>query len=544
MKKITLGMLLLFCASAFSQITLIDPAGDGGFESGTTFTANGWTSVNPSGNNRIWYVGTGQTGFTGSRAAFIGNNATTVGNATAMRTVHFYRSITVPAGAENIVLSFKYKQAVSDFFFGSYYDYISVYTGNTAPVNGSLPSGTLQFGPFPDTDVTTFTTQTVTLPNNLAGTTTNLIFTFVADNVAAHGYGAVDDISLTYVLPSCQSPSNLDYTQLTPTGVNLTWTASATASAGYQYYYSTSATAPTATTTPTGSVATGTTASITGLTAATEYNFWVRSNCGDGFSSWVGPLNLSTLCVPNDIPYFLGFEDLSVLNCIAIQDLNGATTWSLFTDGEEGAATGTNSVRYNWDGATAGDDWFFLNGLNLTANQSYTLTFKYKSSNGPDLLENLEVKLGSAPDVATMTLGTIISLPGIDSAVADPFETATGTFTPTTTGVFYIGFHNYSIPDQAFLYIDDISVDVTLSTDEFATKNIKYYPNPIKDILNLSHNQDITSAEVYNLMGQKVLSQEINSPQAQINMSSLPTGTYIVKVKSFEQFQTLKITKQ
>lgn len=546
MKKITLGTLLLFCFSAFSQITLISPAGDGGFETGTTFTANGWTAVNPGGNNRIWYVGTGQAGYTGTRAAFIGNSATSVGMATANRTVHFYRSITIPSGAENITLSFKYKQAVADFVAGDYYDYIAVYTGNAVPTNGALPTGTLQFGPFPNANLTTFTTQTVVLPNNLAGTTTNLIFTFVADNVAEHGYGAVDDISLTYELPACQTPSNLDYTGLSASGINLTWNASATATSGYDYYFSTDATAPTSATTPSGSVATGTTATISTLSPQTEYNFWVRSNCGSStFSSWTGPLNVTTLCTPQNVPYTLGFEDTTALGCIAIDDVNGATSWSLFTGGGNGVATGTNSVRYNWDATSPGDDWFFLNGLNLTGNQQYTLTFKYKSSNGPTLLEDMEVKYGTYPDAVSMTSGTIVTLTGIDSAVADAFETSTTNFTPATTGVYYIGFHNYSIPDQAFLYVDDISVDVALSRDDFSTEAIKHYPNPVKDLLNLSYSQDISSAEVYNLMGQKVLSQEINAPQAQINMANLPSGTYIVKVKSSsEQIQTLKISKQ
>ncbi|MFP9100719.1 hypothetical protein ACLI09_16845, partial [Flavobacterium sp. RHBU_24] len=196
------AFLLLGFLQSYGQ-TLISPTGDGGFENGTTFAANGWTVVNhPTNTNRVWYVGTGQTGYTGNRCAFIGNSATNVGSSGATRTVHIYRSITVPVGATNIVLSFKYKQAAADVFSGTPYDYIAVYTSTGTPSSGSLPSGTgtaLQFGPYPIANVTSFTAQTVTLPNALAGTTTNLIFTFNADNVAPDGYGAIDDVSLTYV---------------------------------------------------------------------------------------------------------------------------------------------------------------------------------------------------------------------------------------------------------------------------------------------------------------------------------------------------------
>lgn len=200
MKKITLLLLLLSSLYGFSQVTLINPNGDGGFETGATFAENGWTAIGPPTNmNRRWYCGTGQDGYTGARCAFIGNNETTVGTATGGKKVHLYKSITIPTGATNIVLSFKYKQAVSDYSNTTYYDYITVSTGNDIPTTGQVYStGTVHFGPFPDVDIPDFTTQTVTLPNSLAGTTTNLVFSFICDNVDPVGYGAIDDVSLVY----------------------------------------------------------------------------------------------------------------------------------------------------------------------------------------------------------------------------------------------------------------------------------------------------------------------------------------------------------
>ncbi|RYD97074.1 MAG: T9SS sorting signal type C domain-containing protein [Sphingobacteriales bacterium] len=194
------ALLLLSIAPAVGQTVLISPTGDGGFENGTTFAANGWTAVNGTNTARVWYAGTGKTGYTGNRAAFIGDNATTVGTTTGGRTVHLYRSVTLPVGATNIALSFKYKQEVSDVSGTTIYDYIAVYTSTAVPVNGTLPTGTPHFGPFPNVAVPNFTTQNVTLPNSLAGTTVNLIFTFKADGVSPHAYGAVDDISLSYIL--------------------------------------------------------------------------------------------------------------------------------------------------------------------------------------------------------------------------------------------------------------------------------------------------------------------------------------------------------
>ena len=42
-----------------------------------------------------------------------------------------------------------------------------------------------------------------------------------------------------------------------------------------------------------------------------------------------------------------------------------------------------------------------------------------------------------------------------------PVPGATIDFTPASNGVYYLGFHCTSIADQAFLYVDDVSVDLT-----------------------------------------------------------------------------------
>ncbi|HUM48163.1 MAG TPA: hypothetical protein PLD84_14630, partial [Chitinophagales bacterium] len=78
--------------SLYGQSTsLISATGNGGFESGTTFAANGWTEVNGTQPNK-WYVGTGPTGYTGTRCAFMSKNGTghsyNINNAAVS---HFYR---------------------------------------------------------------------------------------------------------------------------------------------------------------------------------------------------------------------------------------------------------------------------------------------------------------------------------------------------------------------------------------------------------------------------------------------------------------------
>lgn len=87
--------------------------------------------------------------------------------------------------------------------------------------------------------------------------------------------------------------------------------------------------------------------------------------------------------------------------------------------------------------------------------------------------------------------------------------------------------------------ISSCNLSVTVVSDY----KISYYPNPVKDIFNLSYSEDIVSISVMNTLGQLVLSQNIGSNNAQIDMSTLPSGNYFVKVESSEVMRTVKVIK-
>ncbi|WP_293871816.1 IPT/TIG domain-containing protein [Flavobacterium sp.] len=332
--KTVLVLILMFFADVVTSQTLISPAGDGGFESGITFAANNWSVANGGNPKRNWYVGTGQSGFTGLRCAFIGNNTTTVGTDGSARIQHLYKSITVPAGATNIQLSFKYKQAVSDYAAGIYYDYISVYTDVVAPTGGTAPGGTLVFGPYPNANTTTFTTQSATLSNALAGTTTNLIFTFNCDNLPPDGYGAVDDISLTYTPAPMPTITNLLLpssgcvgSNITITGTNFTGATAANVKIGG---------------TPVASITSNTgTTIIAVIGAGTTGTVSVTTAGGTATSIGVFSVN------PN--PAAIGGGAATVctgVNTIAFTDATAGGTWS--------TSSGTGSASISAGGIATG----------------------------------------------------------------------------------------------------------------------------------------------------------------------------------------------
>ena len=84
----------------------------------------------------------------------------------------------------------------------------------------------------------------------------------------------------------------------------------------------------------------------------------------------------------------------------------------------------------------------------------------------------------------------------------------------------------------------------SLSTDGFDTSGLKYYPNPIRDILTIEYKNSMDRVTVYNLLGQKVLTQEANSKEVQLNMSSLANGSYVIEIRSKKQTQFVKVIKK
>ena len=58
---------------------------------------------------------------------------------------------------------------------------------------------------------------------------------------------------------------------------------------------------------------------------------------------------------------------------------------------------------------------------------------------------------------------------------------------------------------------------------------LKVYPNPTSNVLNIE-GEGMTGIEVYNMMGQRVMTQETDGNAAQINTESLSNGVYFIRI--------------
>lgn len=83
-----------------------------------------------------------------------------------------------------------------------------------------------------------------------------------------------------------------------------------------------------------------------------------------------------------------------------------------------------------------------------------------------------------------------------------------------------------------------------MGVNSFDKNSLSIYPNPVKDVLNVSYKSEIAEAKIYNLLGQEVLSKTINSGDFNLNVSSLATGSYVVKLIANEGQHSFKLIKE
>src|SRR5690606_9975497 len=83
-----------------------------------------------------------------------------------------------------------------------------------------------------------------------------------------------------------------------------------------------------------------------------------------------------------------------------------------------------------------------------------------------------------------------------------------------------------------------------LGISDLSSFDFTYYPNPVKDVLNISAKKNVESVSVFNLAGQKVVNNAKVS-NGQIDVNALTAGTYVFRITlEGGQVETFKIIKK
>ena len=84
----------------------------------------------------------------------------------------------------------------------------------------------------------------------------------------------------------------------------------------------------------------------------------------------------------------------------------------------------------------------------------------------------------------------------------------------------------------------------TASIDRLKKYDFSFGPNPTEDLIYLSASKNIGNVEIFNLVGQKLLSTDLRASKGNLDISNLSRGIYIMNVAIDKNVGTYKLIKR
>lgn len=338
------------------------------------------------------------------------------------------------------------------------------------------------------------------------------------DPCATYGYGETEDYDITIVpQTTCPVATNASATVIAAYSAQLEW-SSGCGHVSWDVFVTVAGGTPGS---PTHLNVTSPLV-VTGLTAFTAYEFYVLAHCDTtGDSIWAGPFAFTTAPEPvaNDecdtaFSLTVGgtFDDNVVLatNAGATQSLGQPTP---------------DCAAFNF----GGDVWY-----SVVVPDSGSVTIETRQETGSPVADT-----GLAVYSGGCELLTALGCSDDEGNGAFSMLSLTG-LTPGTT--IYARAWEYANDTLGTFNIS--AYDASLGNDSVSQRTFAIYPNPVRDVLNLSAQTEISQVAVFNLLGQQVLQQKFSATVGQLDMTPLSAGTYLVKITSGNQVQTLKVIKE
>lgn len=430
-------------------------------------------------------------------------------------------AITLPSGSSTLYWQ---ARAYDATYPDSYRVYVST-TGNT-PSNFTTPLLTVGNGTSTG-ESNTWQNKTLDL-SSFAGQTIYIAFQNFSNDMF------LLEIDNVYVVSgTCPSPDRL----MTNSNIGLNsgtfnWTAATGGITEYEYSWGSPGHTPAVTNTVTNNSLT-----MNSLTPNTRYQYFVRSKSGTNRSGWIGPYSLFT-AIAGAPSYNYGFDNA---NGYSLDGWSGA--WS--SNNAAGNPQAGTQMLFSNSSTTVGtptNRWLFSRPIHLEANSNNVIKFFLRHFSTTTNAQSIKMTVGNQPVVANQTNTLWTSTTFANTAWTE----YTVNYTPTSTGVYYFGFHHFTpgVAGSVSLGLDSFSLTSTLSNEIFDSNSFSIYPNPTSSVLNISNpnNVEIKNISVVDINGRIVKNQ--SDSLSQINVSDLNAGVYFVTIEAAEGKTTKKFIKQ
>ena len=421
-----------------------------------------WGNWQTASNNTVnWYRGIVSNG-NSSNTMYLSadNGATNSWTRNVITNVAAYRDIDFGTDTHSYTLNFSYR---GGGHLTSVYDGVAVLLVDPATVvdipNTYLGSPWGQIHIVHARGDSVWSTHTLQF-DHISGVKRLVFYHF--NNAATSGYmdipPAIDDISVEVQL--CERPYDLTSTAATDHSVTLQWNGDDTAIYVIDYR-------PAGTTgTDIFDTVVGLSHTVSGLSANTSYNFWVKKRCDDTtYSNWTSNITVRTLCGYETLPFNEDFESYTGSTYSTAGILPAC--WEGYTNGTSDVysphITGSGSYSYPHSGSKC----LTMTSSGSTATYGTTKVVALPPFNVPlnQLAMSFWYRMESATQ-GTLTVGYVTDVNNLDSSFV-AVKTMVGTATLTQDTVFFdsilavngqIAFRWYKESTFYSVGIDDIAV--------------------------------------------------------------------------------------
>jgi hypothetical protein len=154
--------------------------------------------------------------------------------------------------------------------------------------------------------------------------------------------------------------------------------------------------------------------------------------------------------------------------------------------------------------------------------------------NDPDLLDKITITSGNLPSWLKLT------------------DKGNGTATLTSDSIprmeSLLGTHTFAIKasDGTVTIDDTVKLTITVKTgiEDLMLSTVKFYPNPTNGFVNVefySFPEIGTTIQVFNQLGQSVMTRKADAQINQLNLSNYPNGLYYIKITTKKASRTGKV---
>ncbi|MEJ5105464.1 T9SS type A sorting domain-containing protein [Chryseobacterium sp. MYb328] len=364
------------------------------------------------------------------------------------------------------------------------------------------------------------TGQTETVDLAAYSGTVKVAFVATTSSTSPDIYFHLDDF-IVEPIPTCIEPDSPVVANITSASSDLSWNAPASVPAnGYEYYYSTNSTVPAANVTISGT-STATSTVLNGLSSATTYYVWVRSACSAANKSiWSQAAIFTTTCTPLQV-YSQNFDTTPVDTLPMCWTSIGTVVGNAKVSAYSTTVASAPNALYIYSSSSGVGMVSTPEFIGLDSNTA-TISFKGRAN----FTAGGIVEIGYLTNPADTS--TFVVLDSYTASNISTIDNYSLNIMGVPAGINKLVFRHTGSPANSVLIDNFVYQFGSLSTSEVTTaKNeIKVYPNPFSDTLNISDISKVQSVSVVDLAGRVV--KTIEKPSSELHLADLKQGMYLV----------------